>query len=216
MHPHRVLVLQTAVPSYVKRAMEDLLPKNLLGPSEITVFSRAIPDELAQFHGVSWIDDLIIHDEGRGALRHMLHLRSRHFDVVVVFFTRDPSYWKMKVASFLCGGRHMLIFNEHLGCFFFTPSAFIQFCRARAREWQLRNKQKIGYALGTSQGHLAQPSSIWLRLFRPVHLLVKVFLFPFRLLYLLGWTAFQQDRRRHALMDLDARIQTAEARRTQS
>lgn len=206
MNCHRVLVLQTASPSYVKRAMKEILAKELLGPVHITLFSRALPDELSQFRGISWIDELSVHHESRAALKHLRELRRGRFDVVVAFFTRDPSYWKMKLFVFLCGGRHLLLFNEHLGCFFFTPSAFLQFLLARFREWRLRSKQKLGYALGTSQVLILQPASLWLALLRPLHLALKVVVFPFRFLYLLVWTAWKRYQRRRFLRSLGARI----------
>jgi hypothetical protein len=39
---------------------------------------------------------------------------------VVVFFTGDPSYWKVKYFVFLLGARLKLIFNENGDCFFFA------------------------------------------------------------------------------------------------
>jgi hypothetical protein len=207
MSEQRILVLQTAVPSYVKCAMEDILAKNLLGPVRITLFCRAIPEEHSQFLGAPWISELCVHHEMSGALRQLLDFRRRRFDVVVAFFTADPSYWKIKWFAFLCRGRHLLIFNEHLGCFFYNPIAFLRFLWVRYNEWKLRIKQQLGYALGTPQGMMTTyPSSFWLRLIRPFHLLFKFAVFPFRFAYLLVWTLQKQRQQRHYLRRVGDRI----------
>ena len=198
-NPQRVLVLQTAVPAYVKRAIEDILEKRLLGDVHITLFCRALPDESAQFGSIPWIGEVIVHDEARAMLEH-LHLIRRHkYDVVVVFFTGDPSYWKMKYFAFLCGGRHLLIFNEHLGCFFYTHRLFARFLLSRYREWKVRTKQRLGYALGTPQGLIPENSSSGRTILRPAHLALKLLIFPLRWIYLYAWTSAMQYRRRKYL-----------------
>jgi hypothetical protein len=195
----KVLVIQTARPEYIDRAMKDILAKNLLGPSRISVFCRGLAEERAKFQAMSWIDELLIHQETDGALGHLSRLRKARYDVVVAFFTRDPSYWKAKWFAFLAGGRHRLIFNEHLGCFFYTRKAFYSFLKTRYREWKLRCKQKIGNSLGTSQGYVSRSQSMGMRLIRPLHLAVKILLFPIRFLYLLLWSRAMERRRRRIL-----------------
>ena len=194
-----VLVIQTAQPAYVNRAMADALRKNLLGPAVITLFCRALPDEIYDFQGESWINEFRIHDASRGVLEHLLELRQRRFETVIVFFTRDPSYWKAKIFAFFCRGHHLLIFNEHLGCFYFTRSTYLDFIRSRLKERKLRIKQKMGYTLGTSQGYIPPPSSFALKFLRPFHLTLKVIIFPARFVYLLLWTTGRQFRRRRFL-----------------
>lgn len=200
----RVLIMQTAQPSYVKRAMESILAKNILGPARLTLFCRALPDELSQFRDIVWIDEFLVHHETRSALAHLRRIRRERFDVIIAFFSRETSYWKLKLFVFLCRGQRVLVFNEHLGCFYLTPSTLIRFSKARWREWRLRHKQKLGYALGTSQGFIPPPSTVWLTLLRPFHLLLKIAIFPFRLAYLLVWTSLKLYRRRRCLQRLNA------------
>jgi hypothetical protein len=194
-NPLQVLVLQTAVPAYVKQAMEDILDKRLLGDVSVTLFCRALTEESTQFQGIPWISELLAHDEAHGVLGHLRSIRRRKFDVIVVFLTRDPSYWKMKCFAFLCRGRHVLVFNEHLGCFFYTHRLFAGFLWARYREWKLQAKQKLGYALGTPQGMMSEIASPGLAILRPVHLTLKLLIFPLRWIYLLAWSCSMQYKR---------------------
>ena len=198
-NPQQVLVLQTAVPPYIKRAMEEILEKRLLGNVTITLFCRNLPEERAQFQDIPWISDLLVHDETRAVHKHLQLIRQRKFDVVIVFFTRDPSYWKMKCFAFLCHGRHILVFNEHYGCFFYSHRLFARFLLARYREWRIRAKQSLGYALGTPQGLISETASPGMALLRPIHLIIKLMVFPLRWGYLLAWTCLAQHNHRRYL-----------------
>ncbi len=195
----KVLVIQTARPEYIDLAMKDILSKELLGKCQITVFCRGLADELRLFQSMTWIDTLDVHQETGGAFGHLLRLRQEKYDVVITFFTRDPSYWKIKGFVFLVGGRHLLVFNEHLGCFFYTHRAFYAFLKTRYRDWIRECKQKIGSSLGTSQGYVSRSQSAGMRLLRPFHLFLKILLFPFRFLYLLLWSQCMERKRRKTL-----------------
>jgi hypothetical protein len=109
------------------------------------------------------------HSETRKAWRHLRHLRRECFDAVVIFFTGDPSYWKIKFLPFLVGARHKLIINESGDCFFFSW-----------RKWLALMAQRMGehYRMG--------PEARWTQQSRFLLLcLLKLVVFPFRFAWLL-------------------------------
>lgn len=194
-----MLIVQTASPAYIIQAIESIRQKNLLGPVRTSLFCRGKAEELSAFQKIDWIDEIIVHHEANGSIRHLLNLRRRRFDIVITFLSKNPSYWKIKVFSFLCGGRHLLIFNEHLGCFYYNHTQFYSLLQTRFHEWMLRRRQQIGYSLGTSQGHVSRPPSLVMKFIRPFHLGLKILVFPFRFVFLLIWCRRRENRRQQVL-----------------
>lgn len=130
----RVLVVQSAEPHHVLRALETIRSRRLLREPRFTVFCRNRPEIARHFDGHPLVPDLRTHSEARGALRHLRELRAQRFDAVVVFFTGDPSYWKIKYFAFLTGARHRLIFNENGDCFFFSLGTWLALLARRLGE----------------------------------------------------------------------------------
>jgi len=116
----RILLLQSAEPPYLLRAARRMRQESLFVNPRFTVFCRNRPEIVRQFDNPSLIEEVRTHSETRGALRHLRELRREHYDGVVVFFTGDPSYWKIKYLAFLLGARHKVVFNENNDCFFFS------------------------------------------------------------------------------------------------
>jgi hypothetical protein len=116
----KVLIIQSAEPPAVLRALERLKEQPLFREPRYILFCRARPEILKSFNAHPALYRIIGHSETRGAFKHLLDLRQQRFDSVVVFFTGDPSYWKIKYLAFLLGARHKVIFNENNDCFFFS------------------------------------------------------------------------------------------------
>jgi hypothetical protein len=123
----RVLIIQSAEPCFVLRGLEHLQRKPLFRNPRYTLFCRNRPEIVSSFHGHPLLAAVWTHSEARGAWKHLQELRARNYDAVVVFFTGDPSYWKIKYFAFLLGARHKVIFNEHDDCFFFTWRTWASF-----------------------------------------------------------------------------------------
>jgi ADP-heptose:LPS heptosyltransferase len=116
----RVLIIQSAEPPHILAALERMREKPLFRNPIYTVFCRYKGDAIAIFQEHPMIHRTIIHVETSDSWMHWKSLRRERFDVVVVFFTGDPSYRKIKFFAFTLGARHKLIFNESNDCFFFT------------------------------------------------------------------------------------------------
>jgi hypothetical protein len=123
----RVLVIQSAEPHIVLRGLEHLQRSPIFRNPHYTLFCRNRPEVVSSFQGHPLLTAVRTHSEARGAWRHLHELRARSFDGVVVFFTGDPSYWKIKYFAFLLGARHKVIFNEHNDCFFFSWRTWASF-----------------------------------------------------------------------------------------
>ena len=113
------------------------------------------------------IHQIRTHSETRGSWKHLRELRKERFDAVVVFFTGDPSYWKIKWFAFLLGARHKVIFNEYDGCFYFD-----------VRQWLTLLSRRLGARTGSRPRW-----SYHVRFF--TFLILKVMLIPFRFIWLL-------------------------------
>lgn len=116
----RVLVIQSAEPRFVLRGLEHLRRNPIFRNPRYTLFCRNLPEIACSFGDHPLLASVRTHSETRGAWEHLRELRAERFDAVVVFFTGDPSYWKIKYFAFLLGARHKVIFNEHNDCFFFA------------------------------------------------------------------------------------------------
>jgi hypothetical protein len=115
------------------------------------------------------IHEVVTHTETRGAWNHWKILRRRRCDALIVFFTGDPSYWKVKYFAFLLGVRHKLIFNENGDCFFFGVRSWLSFLAHRMGE-----RSRLGF----------QPH--WSHQARAIgFLMTKLLLVPFRFVWLL-------------------------------
>lgn len=130
----KVLVVQSAEPPHVLKALEAIRTRRLLREPRFTVFCRNRPEIARHFQLHPLVAELRLHSESRRALQHLRELRARRFDAVVVFFTGDPSYWKIKCFAFLTGARHRLIFNENGDCFFFSLGSWLALLARRLNE----------------------------------------------------------------------------------
>jgi hypothetical protein len=165
----KVLIVQSADPLTVLKGLKRLEDKPLFRNPRYTLFCRNRPEIVRHFEGHPMLAHVRAHSETRGAWRHLRALRREHFAAVIVFFTGDPSYWKVKYFAFLLGARHKVVFNENCDCFYFTLGKWLPFV---ARRWGARAQ------LGN------QPK--WTHQLRILlSLLLKVVLFPFRFAWLL-------------------------------
>jgi len=165
----RVLVVQSAEPQHVLEALKSLNEKPLFEDARFTLFCRNRPEILRQFEGHPMLYQVISHSESRRGLRHLLALRRERFDIVLLFLTGDPSYWKAKCFAFLLGAQHKLIYNENNDCFYFSLPKFLAF---------------LGHRLGERIDAGAPPR--WTNQIRILLSLgVKLVAFPFRFAWLL-------------------------------
>jgi hypothetical protein len=165
----KILIVESAEPPYILRALEHLSERHLFRNPRYTLFCRNRPDVVGRLQTHPMISEVRTHTETQGSWEHLKHLRKERFDGVVVFFTGDPSYWKIKYFVFLLGARHKVIFNENNDCFFFAWS-----------EWLAL----IAHRLGERSRHGSGPR--WLYQVRlMLFLSIKCLLFPFRFVWLL-------------------------------
>ncbi len=165
----RVLILQTADPPCVLRALDRLQQAPLFSNPRYTLFCRAFPEVLERFRNHPMLYETRVHTRTRNSWRHLRSLRNENFDAVVLFLTGAPGYWKMKCFAFLVGTRHRVIFNENSDCFYFKWNAWFKL---------LAHRMGGGSAVTTPSRWSSQAAGISL-------LLVKILLFPFRFVWLL-------------------------------
>ncbi len=165
----RILIVQSAEAVYVLRALNLLKAANLFQNPCYTLFCRNRPEVLEPLQGHSMLSRIIAHSKTRGAWQHLLMLRRERFDAVIVFFTGDPSYWKIKYFAFLLGARHKVIFNENNDCFFFSWGILLSLISHRMGE-----QSRLG----------GQPRWTYRARFFATYLL-KVLLLPFRFVWLI-------------------------------
>lgn len=165
----KVLIVQSAEPHYILPALERLRQRPLFRNPRYTIFCRNRPEYAELFRRNPLIQEVRTHNETQQSWQHLREMRRERFDGLIVFFTGDPSYWKIKYFAFLLGARHKLIFNEHCDCFFFSLGAWLRFLFHRMGEWS-RLRGEPG----------------WFNKIYPWPLLVVKFLvFPFRFAWLL-------------------------------
>ncbi|NWG13894.1 MAG: hypothetical protein HXY20_10215 [Acidobacteria bacterium] len=116
----RVLIIQSAEPLHVLRALDHMESHPLFRRPRFTLFCRNRPEVVARLEKHPMLYAVRTHSEMRRAWHHLRALRRERFDAVVVFFTGDRSYWKIKFLPFLLGIRHKVVFNENCDCFFFS------------------------------------------------------------------------------------------------
>jgi O-antigen biosynthesis protein len=108
-----VLLIQSAEPEIVLDGLRHLKTLPRYCDAKYAVFCRNRSEILKHFTGNPLISRTIIHSEMQGWWQHWIQLRRGRFNTVVVFFTGDPSYWKVKFFALFLGGFHKLIFNEN-------------------------------------------------------------------------------------------------------
>jgi len=165
----RILIVQSAEPAYILGALEKWNARPLFRNPRYTLFCRSLPQIVQCFRGHPLLTDIRVHNEMARWWTHIRSLRSERFDAVAVFFTGDPSYWKIKYLPFLLGARHKVILNENNDCFFFSWTSLLGLLAHRLGE-----RSKSG-----NRPHWPHPV-------RSLSLLpVKALLFPFRFAWLL-------------------------------
>ena len=165
----KVLIVQSAEPSHVLKALRRLEEKSLFVNPRFTLFCRQKPEVIRSFQGHPLLHRILAHSETRGSLGHLRNLRQERFDAVVIFFTGDPGFLKIKVFAFLLGIRHKLIFNESNDCFFLTFNRWLGFM---ARRMKAQASSGTRVSAGSSQRVV-------------LSLILKTVILPFRFVWLL-------------------------------
>jgi hypothetical protein len=165
----KILVLQSAEPPQVLRALDRLRERPLFVKPHYILLCRNRPEILKSFQGHSMLAEIRTHHETRDSWKLLRALRRERLEVAVLFLTGDPSYWKLKCFAFLLGARHKLIFNENNDCFYFHWRPWLSLLSCR-----LQNRPGL---------RVRQP---WTSKVRPACLiLIKLLVLPFRFAWLL-------------------------------
>jgi len=130
----KILIIQSADPSYVLRALEKMRERPLFSNPRFVLFCRNNPEVTRHFQAHPMIAEVRTHTETRDSGWHLRRLRRERFDGAVLFLTGDPGYWKIKCFAFLLGTRHKVIFNESGDCFHFTWRAWLSLMAHRLGE----------------------------------------------------------------------------------
>ncbi len=165
----KILIIQSADPAHILKALQRLQEQSLFRNPKFTLFCRNRPEVTKHFYGHPMIQEVRTHSETRGSWRHLRSLRRGRFDAIVVFFTGDPSYWKIKYFAFLLGARHRVVFNENNDCFYFSLRPMLALLLHRLGE-------RSGAAITGGRTHQAR---------RLLLLSVKTMVIPFRFAWLL-------------------------------
>jgi GT2 family glycosyltransferase len=120
----KVLVIQSAEPDLMLKILDGLKNVPLFHHPYYTIFCRDYPEILRHFVGHPMVHRVIPHARSRGWLKHLANIRREHYHTVVVSFTGDPSYWKIKCFAFLTGARRKLIFDQNNNCYFLSWPAW--------------------------------------------------------------------------------------------
>lgn len=169
----RILVLQTAEPICILKAMERIRENRIFSNPLYTIFCRNLPEMTESFRDIHLLDQVLTHSETRGSWKHLRFLRRQRFDAIVLFLTGNPSYWKMKLFAFLLGTRRILIFNEFNQCFFFNISQWIALLCYRMHDGQSYLSQSWGNPIAPR----------WMQILFPF--MLKSVTLPFRFVWLL-------------------------------
>jgi hypothetical protein len=165
----RILILQSAPPQPILRAFEKLQTLRIFRNPRYFLFCRNFPEIREIFANHPLIYKIWTHSETRDTWKHLRRLRRERFDGMIVFFTGDPSYWKIKYFAFLIGARHKIVFNENNDCFCFTLGRWLLFLAHRLHERWFRSE-----------------SSRWNYQIRVLlFLFLKLLILPFRFIWLL-------------------------------
>jgi len=183
----KILIIQSARPPFILRALDRLRENPLFRKPRYTLFCRNRIEIVKSFEGHPMLHRILTHSETRGVWRHLRTLRRERFDAVVVFFTGDPSYWKIKYFAFLLGTRHKVIFNETNDCYYFSVRAWLALM-SRRRQQQLELRRSLGPAAGSFLGLRTRAAAVSA---------TKLVLLPFRFLWLLlNWVRLRMTAAR--------------------
>jgi hypothetical protein len=165
----RVLIIQSAEPPYVLKALDRLKERPLFDNPTYTIFCRNRKEIVASFSGHCMLSGILTHSEAQDSWNHLRELRRLKFDAIVLLLTGDPSYWKIKYFAPLLGVplKRLLIFNESMDCFFFNWSQWGALLSHRTR---MQTGQRIG------SSHLIR---------NLLSLVLKSVVLPFRFFWLL-------------------------------
>jgi len=185
----RILIIQSAEPIYVLKALERLKEKPPFRNPRYSIFCRNRLEVVGSFQGHPMLCQVFTHSAARGSWKHLRNLRRQRFDAVVLFMTGDPSYRKVKFFAFLLGVplRHMLIFNKAIDCFFFNLDQWSALVLHRIRDHPQADTR-------------LRPGNSTLIL---LSLAIRLVLLPFRFLWLLvvwlrlRFTGLRLSRKRH-------------------
>lgn len=166
----RILVVQSAEPPYVLRALSHLRQNPIFADPRYTLFCRNRPEILRQFSGHPLLREIRTHDESRGSWQHLKSLRRERFDAEILFLTGDPSYRKIKCFALMLGARHTLVFNENSDCFYLSWRSWFSLLAHRLKE---RSSMPV------QSHHQLQARAALLAA-------VKLLLLPFRFVWLLA------------------------------
>jgi hypothetical protein len=179
----RILIVQSADPEHIVRALRHLDERPVFREPRYTLFCRNTPETLRQLAGHPMLHSIETHTETRGTWKHFRDLRRERYDAAVLFCTGDPSYWKIKYFAFTLGARHILIFNENNDCFFFTIRAFVRLLAHR-----LAQRSRTGSGPHWSWTHHMRVAAF---------MATKLLLLPFRFTWLLlVWCRLRSAARR--------------------
>jgi hypothetical protein len=127
------MIMQSAEPPLILEALARLKARPLSANPKYFLFCRNRPEILKAFAGHPMLAEIRVHNEARDCWRHLRSLRREHFEVVILFLSGDPSYWKIKYFAFLVGARHKLIFNEDNNCFYFNWGSWLSLLAHRLK-----------------------------------------------------------------------------------
>lgn len=163
----RLLVVQTSADDQVDQILSRLADETLFAAPRVDVLCRQ--DKRAHFSGLSLVAAThtypLQHRPG-DFWKLLRQMRRERYDAVVAHLTGASDYSNLKALVFLLGARQILLFNEHLDCFYFSPRRFLSFLAARRIE------------------HFNRPRFHWELWLYPLSQISKLVTFPFRFLYL--------------------------------
>jgi len=130
----KILILQSAEPPQVLRALDRFRQRPMFAEPYYILLCRNRPEILQRFRGHPMLAEIRTHHETRDSWKLLRALRRERLEVVVLFLTGDPSYWKIKYFAFLVGARHRLIFNENNDCFYFNWRSWFSLLSHRLKD----------------------------------------------------------------------------------
>jgi len=165
----KILIVQSAEPAYVLRGLDVLKERHLFRNPRYSLFCRNRPEVTKHFQGHPMLHEIRVHSEARSSWRHLRHIRRERYDGLVLFFTGDPGYRKIKCFAFLLGARYKVVFNENNDCFYLA-----------LRPWLALLLQRLGERsrMGESTRWTHQAKLLLL-------LMTKALILPFRISWLL-------------------------------
>src|SRR5262245_7865472 len=95
----KILILHSAPVKRVEQGILDLRQSGALPAAEITVLSRRDPEAERRFRAYPSVGRVMVRSAGWSPWRDWARLRRERFDGVVVFFTGERGYWKMKAMA---------------------------------------------------------------------------------------------------------------------